>query len=235
MALIYTLIDKDEVIIKEEKTYENNLFTVPIYLEIDNKDNKTRILESKLDRRIIHIIKYAYLSNNKDKEVIIYKFIKASIKYESEVIYHRNIDSVNQILAIANYVSREAHRMKGFLRFKKMNNNFYYGEFSPTNNVISIVSNHFRKRLSGEYFIIKDVARSIYAIYDKKNIYYLNEENISHLNLNTNSSEDEIIGLWKSFYNTIGIKERKNLKCQMNFMPKKYWKYIVEVENETSN
>ena len=41
---------------------------------------------------------------------------------------------------------------------------------------------------------------------------------------------------WQTFYNTIGIKERKNSRCQMNFMPKKYWPYIIEMsgENEKS-
>ena len=43
-------------------------------------------------------------------------------------------------------------------------------------------------------------------------------------------SKDE--KLWKEFFNTIGIKERKNLKCQKNFMPKKYWKNIIEMEKE---
>ena len=62
----------------------------------------------------------------------------------------------------------------------------------------------------------------------KKNIYILDDINIKDLDIKT----DEIEDLWKSFYNTIGIKERKNDKCRMNFMPKKYWKYILEVENE---
>ena len=30
--------------------------------------------------------------------------------------------------------------------------------------------------------------------------------------------------LWKMFFKTISIKERKNPRCQMQFMPKKYWK-----------
>ena len=61
-----------------------------------------------------------------------------------------------------------------------------------------------------------------------KNIYILGGINIKDLDIKT----DEIEDLWKSFYNTIGIKERKNDRCRMNFMPKKYWKYILEVENE---
>ena len=30
--------------------------------------------------------------------------------------------------------------------------------------------------------------------------------------------------LWKMFFKTISIKERKNPRYQMQFMPKKYWK-----------
>ena len=38
--------------------------------------------------------------------------------------------------------------------------------------------------------------------------------------------------LWKSFFKTVAIKERLNKKCQQNFMPKKYWKNILEMEDE---
>ena len=34
------------------------------------------------------------------------------------------------------------------------------------------------------------------------------------------------------FHKTIGIKERENRRCQQNFMPKKYWKNMLEMENE---
>ena len=34
-----------------------------------------------------------------------------------------------------------------------------------------------------------------------------------------------------NIFKTIGIESRKNRRCQMNFMPKKYWKYIIEMED----
>ena len=61
---------------------------------------------------------------------------------------------------------------------------------------------------------------------------YLNDEDIKELNLNINDNELEIESLWKSFFNTIGIKERKNYKTQRNFMPKRYWKYMIEMEDK---
>ena len=34
--------------------------------------------------------------------------------------------------------------------------------------------------------------------------------------------------LWKLFFKTIAIQERKNARCQMQFMPKKYWQDLIE-------
>jgi len=34
--------------------------------------------------------------------------------------------------------------------------------------------------------------------------------------------------LWKKYFKSMAIEERKNLKLQQQNMPKKYWKYLVE-------
>ena len=83
----------------------------------------------------------------------------------------------------------------------------------------------------GENFIIHDTKRGIYAIYDRKKILYLTNNEIVDLNLEKDN-EESIEDLWKTFYKTIGIKERENKRCRQNFMPKKYWKNMLEVEDE---
>ena len=47
-------------------------------------------------------------------------------------------------------------------------------------------------------------------------------------------SEDEkqMQRLWKNFYDTIAIKERFNPKCRMNFMPKRVWANLPEMQSE---
>ncbi|MDR2407664.1 MAG: DUF4130 domain-containing protein, partial [Bacteroidales bacterium] len=34
--------------------------------------------------------------------------------------------------------------------------------------------------------------------------------------------------LWKTFWRAVAIQERKNPKLQRQFMPKRYWKYLIE-------
>ena len=143
----------------------------------------------------------------------------------------RNIKSVNEGLKISKYVSRENHKFKGFLRFVELKNKVLYAEFSPSNNIIFLLSKHFKKRLSNEYWVIKDVGRNIISIYNKKDFYILDGNNFK-LTVNDKSDlEEDIENMWKEFYKVIGIKERKNDRCRMNFMPKKYWKYITEVKD----
>lgn len=209
--------------IVSKNDYQPTLLDEVIELKLGDK------IENKISKKIFHIMYYIYLSSDTNKCLVIYYLYKNYLKYKDEVLYHRNLNCVNQALKLATYVSREAHKLKGFLRFKKMKNNFYYAVINPTNNVIEILAKHFKKRLSGEYWIIKDEARNIYAVYNLKEIIYLTDKDIVSLNLKLDENEEDFEKLWKTFFETIGIKERENLRCQRNFMPKKYWKNIIEM------
>ena len=142
----------------------------------------------------------------------------------------RNLKCVNEALNIQKRVSREAHKWKGFLRFKETKNHFLYAEFNADNNILGILAKHFQKRLPKEYWLIKDQTRDILCIYDQKNLHFLESKDLT-INLKIEKEEIETEELWKTFFQTIAIKERLNRKCQQNFMPKKYWQNILEMED----
>ena len=75
-------------------------------------------------------------------------------------------------------------------------------------------------------FIIHDQNRDLCFMYNSKEYRIIESNNIKLPSV----SSDEIAyqELWKLFFNTISIRERTNLKCQMQFMPKKYWKDLIE-------
>ena len=234
IALVVELF-KNKIIpndIKLINSYDNGLFDNEIILRVDNESENIELLKTKISKQALYGIYNVFLSENKNKEMIIYNFLISYFKYGNKVFNMRRIDSVNETIKISKYVRGEAHKLKGFLRFKKMKNNFYYAEISPTNNVIGILANHFSKRLKEDYWIIKDTDRGIYAIFDKKKVIYLTDDEVLSLNLESIDSEDIVEDLWKTFHKTIGIKERENRRCQQNFMPKKYWKNMLEMEDE---
>ena len=218
--------------IKLSDSYEIGLFDKEIFLKVESDNKNIELIKKKLSKEALYCIYNVFLSNNKNKEMIIYDFLINYFKYKNKVFGMIRIDSVNESIKISKYVREETHKLKGFLRFKKMKNNFYYGEISPTNNVIGLLSNHFSKRLKEDYWIIKDTDRGIYAIYDKKKVIYLTNDEVISLNLESSDSEELIEDLWKTFHKTVAIASRENRRCQQNFMPKKYWKNMLEMESE---
>ncbi len=214
----------------KNEMYQPNLLEETMKLDISLEENYEQFLQI-FSKRIFKTVYYIFSSNDKNKEIIIYYFLVHSLKYKDKIYYMRNLKSVQRALKIEKYVGRENHKFKGFLRFKELENGCLYGEINPENDILFILSKHFQNRLCNEYFIIKDVNRKLLSVYDKKNIYIVSEDNFSFVT-NFSSTEENMQQLWKTFYKTVGIKERKNDRCRMNFMPKKYWKYIIEVSDE---
>jgi len=216
------------------ETHNPTLFENTIRLDIPKNEKIIDQIIQKFGGYIMRLMYYVFLSNEKNKELILYYFFRNVLKYHQKVIYYRNLKCVSEVLRISGYVSHEAHKMKGFLRFKELENNVLYAEMEPTNDILFLVSCHFTKRLKNEFWIIKDNKRKIISIYDKKQFIIVKEEDLKLSTLKESKEEIKIENLWKNFYKTIGINERKNDRCRKNFMPKKYWKYITEVREKLS-
>ena len=215
----------------KDTTYQATLLDEVIFLDIKEEDI---IKEIRLNYgpKVFQTLYYVYLSNHENKELIIYYFYLNTLKYNQSVIYKRNLKCVNLALKIAKHVGSENHKLKGFLRFRELNNKILYATIAPDNNILYLLSLHFKKRLPKEYFIVNDLKHNLISLYDTKELYILNSEDFKINNLKMSKNEQEIKNLWKNFYQTISIKERKNERCRRNFMPKKYWPYIIEMEDE---
>ena len=216
----------------KDNSFSPSLFDNTINLNIIVDDNIVDFFIDSIGANNFKIIFYTFLSNNINKELIIYYFYLNALKYKDNIIYMRNLKCVSESLKIAKYVKHEAHKYKGFVRFKELENNVLYAEIEPTNDVLYIISKHFELRLKNEYWIIKDIKRNKLSVYDKNNFFIISGDNFKLFNNNLSEEELDIEKLWKEFYKTIGIETRKNDRCRMNFMPKKYWKYIIEVSDE---
>lgn len=212
-------------------SYSPNLFEKIIKFDLADNDDIFNIVFKNVGKNIFKIMYYVFLSENDNKELVIYYFYLNALKYKNNVIYMRNLKCVNEALRISQYVSRENHKYKGFVRFKELNNNIFYSEIEPVNNILEILSNHFKKRLKNEFWIIKDVKRNIVSLYDKKDVVLVDSNNFQLYSDEISNQENLFKDLWIEFYNTIGIDARKNDRCRMNFMPKRYWKYITEMDD----
>lgn len=220
--------------IYDELNYKDNIFDSPVYIKEDiNKAlYMKKLIITKLNENIFNEISLAILSNNKEKYNIIYDFLYNAFIHGTKINYLRTIKSVTDLQKLIKNITRESHRFKGFIRFSKTSENVFFAKIKPDNNILFLVANHFKNRLKNEKWCIIDEKRNIGAFYYNNKLQIINNLEISSVNISKSKEEETYEKLWKQFYKSVNIKERKNTKCMMNFMPKKYWENILEVKNE---
>ncbi|AWK50863.1 DNA metabolism protein [Clostridium beijerinckii] len=181
---------------------------------------------NKLDLLALKKIYMVYLCNEKDKAMIIFEYLKIAFKLGHDVHSFLNIYAIRLVDDINRRVSMECHRFEGFVRFNYIDEKFLYSSIEPDNDILELLGDHFKNRFSSEYFIIHDISREKALIYN--GIFYeiiaMDKDTYEKLK----SYEDEYANLWKSYFKSTTIEERKNLRLQCRMMPKRYWKHILE-------
>ena len=234
LTVVYYSLKESKIptnIVKKGKV-KTSLFET--YESIDTEYDKSSIIFKSIPFKISDLSLYnvynAFLSNKNDKELSILYYLINGFKYGYKIDSLRNLNCVCIVQKYAKMVKREMHRLKGFVRFKTVNG-VLYSELEPDNDILELLVPHFKKRLSNEKWIIKDNKRNKAAFYNMNEVRIVNTNNIDLSKIRPDNEEKKYQFLWKSFIKSVNIKERKNLKCQRNFMPKKYWKYMSETEN----
>lgn len=207
---------------------------------IPNFLDKTEIIETdsqKAQRVFIGIEKnicwealynsyYAFLCEEKDKEMYLLKYLCNGFDIGPKINHMLTLSYVFKVINLKRRSFGECHRLKGLLRFQEVGENLCYASIHPDNYILEPLGQHFIRRLPSMNFIIHDKNRNLCFIYNTKEYRIINSQNIKIPTI----SEDEkrYQELWKMFFQTIAIQERKNSRCQMQYMPKKYWKDLIE-------
>lgn len=211
--------------------YEYNLIDTVIEIETNEKKylKVYEAIENKISKESLKKIYYTCLSELKESANLVFSYVRMGFKIGKDIELHKNNDIVLSIDKIAKSVSLERHRFTGLVRFKQVDN-ILYSTIEPDNNIVSLLGEHFKNRLSNEYFIINDAKRDIALVYNKAYYYItkLDDKMLSYLNNKDDCGDYK--NLWKSYFNATNIKERENLKLQKRNMPYRYWKNLTEYQ-----
>ena len=211
-----------------ELEYITNFLDRTIYIETDFEKSKRVFngIEKSISYTTLYNTYYAFLSNEKDKEMYILKYLCDGFDIGPKI---NNMLTVSYVFKVMNMKKRsfgECHRLKGLLRFQEIGNNLYYASIHPDNNIIEPLGHHFINRLPNQNFVIHDRIRNLCLLYNGNEYRIIDSSNIKIPNISY--EEQRYQELWKLFFKTIAIKERKNARCQMRYMPKKYWQDLIE-------
>ena len=186
--------DADGIISDENRVaLIDSVISVTTDIELARKVKKG--LREKLGVRGYREISDAYLSSNKDKEIILYEFIKLAFAHKYNVYTMFSEPKVIAFSDMLHKVRAEVHRMHGFIRFQEMENGIYYAFFGTDNDILNCLR-RIAARFNCQQFVLHDVIRKKMVYYDGERAHLL----LAPFDIDISLSEKEalISELWKN-------------------------------------
>lgn len=230
-AIFYGYSEKDEVHIYKTQLYAPSLLATSktIITEIDKADRVYTSIHKKLSTSTLEKVYCAYLSEEEEVETLILNYLKLCYRYSDTINLAKNNDIIRAIDLAVKHVRLEAHRYNGFVRFKEIRPMLFYATIEPDHYILPLLMEHFEKRFSDQCFMIHDIKRSKAIVYNQKEIFIeeLTPEEADVL-LKT-PMDDPFEKLFKAYYNSTTIPERMNIKKRNAYMPRRYFKHLIEL------
>jgi len=182
-----------------------------------------------------HRIYRVFLSGLPDTPMLLVNFIRIIIDSNSNQEMNFSLPVVVDVHKLHQKVCREAQRIHMFTRFQKTVEGSYYASFAPMYDVLPLCLPHFRDRFADQQWIIYDLKRNYGFLYNLKTV-----ERVVFDDLKVNSqngqlhtsllADDEKLfqKLWKQYFKSICIEERRNDKVHRQHLPQRFWKYLPE-------
>lgn len=222
----------DNILLRKEPIEQQTLFDEYIHVDYnEEKYNKViRSIQNKLSFQIYMDIYYVAMSREEDALDTIYGYLRLGFKRGPAIRKCYTEDVVMRMMELRRNVGNELHYFQEFVRFVSMDNRLYIAHMEPKNNVTFLVANIFVDRMPSENFMIIDDNRKFAVVHPKDGelfIQLLTDEELVSLQ-RLEKMEDEYVDMWREFFRSIAIEQRKNEACQRNHFPKWMRKHVTE-------
>jgi len=142
----------------------------------------------------------------------------------------RSDHDVLVVLNAAGKVRHEIHRLTGLLRFSRESNGMYIARCAPDHFILPALAEHFSLRFGDTPWAIIDEKRDLSLCREDNNPARLIQAS-SGPSVSQKDQTDFWEDLWRLYHHSINNESRKNLKLQRQLMPKRYHKYLTELES----
>ena len=214
--------------IESSASYQPDLFTEASVLVTDHRlaQRLFQLICQEMSSRTLRHVYRVYLSEVSHGGTLLLPFLLKGFRLGPGVNDLITDPAIYPVLRLSRRVSREFHRYLGLLRFQELEQGLLYARMEPDFNQTPLLAPHFSRRLPASPWIIHDIRRELAACWDTREwiLRDLTAEGIPSLSVQEKSLQD----LWQTYFQHIAIQERQNPRVQQNFMPKKYWKHLVE-------
>jgi probable DNA metabolism protein len=192
-------------------------------------------LRKALSPAACNMLTTVFLSELPDVELLLFRYIRRALAGGPSPELDFGNPDVLDTSKIYRKVTREAERIRMFVRFQKTADGIFFAPAAPLYNVLPLVTDFFTDRFADQPWILYDTRRNYglyYDLHDTREVVFDNLDfDLSTGKLHDHqaaSDEKYFQHLWKNYFNAISIKERANPRLQRQFMPKRFWKFLPE-------
>ena len=192
-------------------------------------------LHTKVSEELCKVLAVVFLSELPDMELLLFNFIRKAFNSTVSIENNYGDPCVLEVSKIFRKVSKEADRVRMFVRFQKTLDEIYFASFEPQYNVIPLSVKHFENRFPDQKWIIYDIRRKYGFYYDLEGVSEIRFDQIK-MNPSDGSIDQSMVApneklfqqLWKTYFDNMAIKERINPRLHKQLLPKRFWKYLPE-------
>ncbi len=188
-------------------------------------------LGARQRQRLFH----AHLSGHPDAETLILRRIVEAIPGRKAPTPMVDLSVGIRIDQLSQKVRREAHRMKGFIRFRQVADGSFLARIAPRYDVLPLIRRHFETRYADQDWIIYDTVRKYGLGYHRQATREIRADSKMVAAIEQDDDEQEHLCqvLWQRYYDAATIRSRNNPALHRRQLPRRYWRYLTE-KNPTS-
>lgn len=200
-------------------------------VEIGQNPQKAQRIADAAEKHLgasgVHKLRYVYAAEREDYEGVIFRYLKYVFSHGRASAKNMTAPEVMSFEYLYRRINLECHRFKGFVRFQSTESGVYYAKIEPDYNIAALILPFFRHRFPDQDFVLHDTRRNLVGIsHGNKQVFFRPEQ--QKLSVRLAKDEMEFQRLFKEYYHSVDIAERRNPKLMKAYMPSRYHKYLTE-------
>ncbi len=180
-----------------------------------------------VSREAFATVRYAFHSRQPGIETLLWRYLSLGLETGRSLDSMLTREPVRSVHGIARRVAREAHKFKGFVRFREVSDGFLYAAIEPDFDILPLIASHFTTRIGDRPWVIHDLKRAQAAAFDGQTwrlVQGIEQKRTPALT----DEEQAFTMLWQRYFKHLAIDSRCNPKLQQQHVPLKYRTHLTE-------
>lgn len=216
-----------QAIYSHEETQQSLYPALEILTDPNRVQRVKRSMKPKIGAAAAELAEHAFLTCLPQRELWILRFLRLAFRCGPPVMNQLTNPAVHTLNKAVLHLHQEAHQYQGFVRFS-VSDGALWSVIEPKNQVLPLLAPHFCARFCNEAFLIYDKTHDTALVYQNGRHELL--PLLAFEPPEPDETEQRYRRLWQTFYDSIAIRDRENLRLRMTHMQKRYWKHLTEMQ-----